>query len=223
MLSKVQKPASATKRQDYLVLPLVFVILTCLVVYIALSPIVKPYLGLAQMLFKEPAATATDRFAGAVDNLATGGTLQFGVADYPIFGDKVGEISIENTSVDAPLYYGDGTTQLNQGVGIYNGAGIPGQSQTILLAGHSGTFFKGLQDVQPGDEVRVTTYYGEYRYRVTEAKVLDASDSTAYDFTRSDENLILYTCYPFDQFGYTPQRYFVYAEYVSGPMIQQKQ
>ena len=33
------------------------------------------------------------------------------------------------------------------------------------------------------------------------------------------ENLILYTCYPFDALGFTPNRYFVYAKYVSGPVL----
>ena len=39
------------------------------------------------------------------------------------------------------------------------------------------------------------------------------------DFTRTDENLILYTCYPFDALGFTPNRFFVYAKYVSGPVL----
>ena len=37
--------------------------------------------------------------------------------------------------------------------------------------------------------------------------------------SRTDENLILYTCYPFDSLGYTPFRFFVYADYVSGPAL----
>ena len=34
-----------------------------------------------------------------------------------------------------------------------------------------------------------------------------------------NENLILYTCYPFDALGFTPNRYFVYASYTSGPEL----
>ena len=73
--------------------------------------------------------------------------------------------------------------------------------------------------VQPGMEIRVTTYYGEYVYEVTETAVHEATDDTSYDFSRTDENLILYTCYPFDSLGYTPFRFFVYADYVSGPAL----
>ena len=70
-----------------------------------------------------------------------------------------------------------------------------------------------------GSLIHIDTHYGSYVYRVTEMKLADYQDTTTYDFTRTDENLILYTCYPFDAFGFTPERYFVYAEYVSGPMI----
>ena len=51
------------------------------------------------------------------------------------------------------------------------------------------------------------------------ACVRETLEETAYDFTRTDENLILYTCYPFDALGFTPNRYFVYAKYVSGPVL----
>ena len=66
--------------------------------------------------------------------------------------------------------------------------------------------------VSPGDFVT-------YTYTVEECKVLEYNDTSAYDFTRTDENLILYTCYPFDALGFTSQRYFVYASYTSGPML----
>ena len=56
-------------------------------------------------------------------------------------------------------------------------------------------------------------------YTVERCEVRDYQDTTTYDFTRTDENLILYTCYPFDALGFTPNRYFVYASYTSGPEL----
>ena len=53
--------------------------------------------------------------------------------------------------MDAPVYYGDTNSILNQGVGTYvdsSGAGIPGESKTILMAGHNNTFFNDLQSVE---------------------------------------------------------------------------
>ena len=91
--------------------------------------------------------------------------------------------------------------------------------KTILLAGHNNTFFNDLQHAETGATVTITTHYGVYTYEVTGTEILDYQDETAYDFTRTDENLILYTCYPFDALGLTPNRFFVYAKYVSGPVL----
>ena len=93
------------------------------------------------------------------------------------------------------------------------------EGKTILLAGHNNTFFNDLQHAEAGATVTITTHYGVYTYEVTGTEILDYQDETAYDFTRTDENLILYTCYPFDALGFTPNRFFVYAKYVSGPLL----
>ena len=93
------------------------------------------------------------------------------------------------------------------------------EGKTILLAGHNNTFFNDLQHAEAGATVTITTHYGVYIYEVTGTEILDYQDETAYDFTRTDENLILYTCYPFDALGFTPNRFFVYAKYVSGPVL----
>ena len=87
------------------------------------------------------------------------------------------------------------------------------------LPGHNNTFFNDLQHAEAGATVTITTHYGVYTYEVTGTEILDYQDETAYDFTRTDENLILYTCYPFDALGFTPNRFFVYAKYVSGPVL----
>ena len=70
-----------------------------------------------------------------------------------------------------------------------------------------------------GKIVVLETNYGTYTYEVTETAVKKATDKTAYDLKATQENLVLYTCYPFDTLGLTPDRYYVYAKYVSGPKI----
>ena len=55
-----------------------------------------------------------------------------------------------------------------------------------------------------------------------DTQVKDCEDSSAYDFSRTDENIILYTCYPFGTIGFTRDRYFVYGEYRSGPILDTK-
>ena len=212
-------PSYAHRGKDFIVLPLIFIILTGLVFYITFAPIVSPYLGLASLLFSQTEQAApTDRFTDLAEDLAKSGVLQ--LSEYPVVSDRIGQIDIDGTGLSAPVYYGDGNTELNQGAGIYTGAWIPGEGRTVMVAGHAGTFFRKLEGIQPGMQIQFATYYGEYVYEVTEAKVMEATDTSAYDFTRTDENLILYTCYPFDALGYTPFRFCVYANYVSGPIIE---
>lgn len=214
----MRKHRSTGGGKDFIVFPALFVLLTFATLYLALAPIVKPYLGLAQMMFSQDAAKPADRFDGVVLQ-SDGNKVTLTAEDCPAAGDKIGRIYIDGTSVDAPLYYGDSNTELNKGVGIYASGWYPGQGRTILVAGHVGTFFMGLEQVELGMTVTVETYYGTYEYRVTDMQVKEATDTSAYDFTVQEENLILYTCYPFGQLGSTPYRYFVYAEYVSGPGV----
>jgi sortase (surface protein transpeptidase) len=79
--------------------------------------------------------------------------------------------------------------------------------------------FNGLKNVSKGDVVKISTSYGNYKYTVTGTKLTTDEDKSAYDLNSKKENLILYTCYPFDSIGLTNKRFFVYAEKTSGPTI----
>ena len=59
---------------------------------------------------------------------------------------------------------------------------------------------------------------GNYTYTIVDSRIADANDKSAYDLKKNEENVILYTCYPFNAYQ-TPNRYFVYAKYASGPQI----
>ena len=89
----------------------------------------------------------------------------------------------------------------------------------MLLGGHNNTFFNGLKHIIEGDMFEIETNYGTYCYQVDEMKVLEENDKSAYDFTIEEEQLVLYTCYPFDMLSRTKYRYFVYASLVSGPVL----
>ena len=72
---------------------------------------------------------------------------------------------------------------------------------------------------QAGDQIEVRTNYGTYTYEVTGSKTTRYDDTAAYDLTKNEDNLILYTCHRVAGVGATPYRVFVYAKYVSGPKI----
>ena len=100
---------------------------------------------------------------------------------YPAAGDALGEITISGTSVDCTIYYGDEDPQLDTGAGIYTGGKIPGEGGTILVAGHTATYFRDFEHAQNGAMITVTTAYGTYTYEITDMRVANANDTSAYD------------------------------------------
>lgn len=202
-----------------LLLPVVF----CAVTFALLRGITSPvasHIRLAAAAVKSPALAVQPDLS----NLPQYGALD--IEDYggwPQKGEALGSVRIEGTAVDCTLYYGDAPEQLHAGAGIWAGGHIPGQGSTVLVAGHTNTFFRDLESVQEGNDILLQTRYGEYHYRVTGMRVALHDDTSAYDLEAAEENVILYTCYPFGQVTVTPQRYFVYGEYVSGPAIKENQ
>ena len=92
-------------------------------------------------------------------------------------------------------------------------------SVDAAVGGKTGINFNGLKNAKAGQTVTIKTSYGNYTYEITDTAVKKATDTSAYDLSANEENLIMYTCYPFDELGLTDQRFFVYAKYVSGPQI----
>ena len=147
-------------------------------------------------------------------------TVKSSEVTFPAYGNKFGEVSVDGTSIQGvSLFLGDGKKQLKNGVGMYLGSSFPGLGSTCLISGHNNRDFHALQDAEVGSMIRISTAYGEYVYRITACEVRSSKDSSAYDLAATVENVILYTCYPFDELGLTNKRYFVYGEYVSGPRI----
>ena len=204
-------------------MPLLFATLGYALLYVAASPVIVPLRNLVSLISldsttdPDAAMDSTDLFAGS--QAEAGETIKASSITFPTFGDRFGNISIKGTSVDAPLYFGDSNTILKNGVGQYNGSLFPGCGSTVLVGGHNNSYFNGLKSVKVGNTITLKTNYGVYTYKVTKTAVLPATDKSAYDLKATQENLVLYTCYPFDMLGLTPNRYFVYADYVSGPRV----
>ncbi len=138
---------------------------------------------------------------------------------FPRNGEKYGVISCDRIKINCDLYLGDNDKILKVGAGTYFGGKIPGDQGTIMVAAHCNTFFRNLGDVQIGDLINIETTYGDYVYRVTETKIISAKDTDSYDFTLDYENLILYTCYPFNTLLSTTKRFMVYCELADGTLI----
>lgn len=217
--------------KSFIILPIIFFVGSYLVLYFALAPSFSTLFSAAGMLFsdseKDYSTDYKNIFVPVSDDSALSSDVKDGKQyididkiEYPRYGNQFGELIIEDCGIENKLFFGDGDVALRNGVGLYSGSFIPGYGKTILVAGHNNTYFNGLKYAQEGQTVVIRTSYGNYEYKITNTAVKKANDKTAYDLKADYENLVMYTCYPFDELGLTSYRFFVYAEYVSGPIIQ---
>ena len=96
---------------------------------------------------------------------------------------------------------------------------VSAQATTYLAlgtGGTSGTYYA------LGADIAIETRYGTYHYTISDMRVVEETDASAYDLAADEENIILYTCYPFGQLSTTPYRYFIYGTPVSGPQIEKE-
>lgn len=133
----------------------------------------------------------------------------------PVPGELVGRIEIPRLGVSALVITGDDARTLRRAVGHLPDTPLPWQSGNSALAGHRDTFFRPLQRVRPGDEVRLTTPHGTLQYRVQRRLVVEPDALWVLD-RAPETDLTLITCYPFDAVGPAPRRFIVQASRVPG-------
>ena len=135
--------------------------------------------------------------------------------NYPEYGTKYATIKIDKIDLEAPVYYGDTLEILKKGVGHSSGSYFPGEGGSIIYMGHnSKKMFRRFSELQIGNEIKVTTTYGEYTYKIYDMQLIKETELDKLPIKKEIEILIEYTCYPFNNIGYATQRYVVYAELV---------
>lgn len=137
----------------------------------------------------------------------------------PANSTQYGYISCERIGLSAPLYLGDDANILRKGIGQYLGSSMPGFGKPILACGHNTTYCLPLQYITEGDIISISTNYGLYEYQVSAVEVHHMTDGSAFDLSKDEEQLILYTCYPFNLIGHKVNRLFIYANKISGADI----
>ena len=128
----------------------------------------------------------------------------------PAPGSTIGRIEIPRLGVSAVIRAGSDARTLRLAVGYIPGTALPGEGGNVGLAGHRDTFFRKLRDINPDDEIRVTTRDGIYHYYVQRTDIVQPKDVWVLNAT-SYPALTLVTCYPFSYVGSAPQRFIVRA------------
>lgn len=133
--------------------------------------------------------------------------------NYPVYGTQYATIEIDKIDVNLPVYFGDTLEILKKGVGHSSGSYFPGEGGSIVYMGHnSKNMFRRFSELQIGNEIKVTTTYGEYTYKIYDMQLIKETEIDKLPIQREKEILMVYTCYPFNNVGYATQRYVVYAE-----------
>ena len=135
--------------------------------------------------------------------------------NYPEYGTQYATIEIPKIDVNLPVYYGNTLEILKKGVGHSSGSYFPGEGGSIIYMGHnSKKVFRRFSELQIGNEIKVTTSYGEFNYRIYDMQLINETEKDKLPIQKEKEILMVYTCYPFNNIGYATQRYVVYAELV---------
>lgn len=204
----------------FVIAPLAFALIIYLLVWQVAGTFVGDVTGYGSaLLLKTPPSDTTGitpYLSAAEPGTGTKDTVNITQITFPTYEQVYGEIAIENRDVFCPLVYGDTEQALKKGAGQYTGSMIVGYPGTTLVCAHVNRQFANLHTVEVGDTIQVRTTYGVYTYEVKYTGVHKDTDDSAYDLSRKDENLVLYTCY---YQGSEKLRLFVCADYVSGPMI----
>jgi sortase A len=96
----------------------------------------------------------------------------------PERGEAAGRIVIDRIGVDWIFVEGVSVSDLKNGPGHYPDAPMPGQAGNAAIAGHRTTYgapFHNVDQLQPGDEIRITTVQGDFTYLVRATEIVSPS------------------------------------------------
>jgi len=119
----------------------------------------------------------------------------------PAIGESAGRIEIEDIGVDYVFVEGVGVDDLKKGPGHYPQSPLPGQAGNSAIAGHRTTYgapFANVDQLEPGDQIRIETVQGEFTYEVRATEIVAPSqvEVLAPDHWGWANALTLTACHP---------------------------
>lgn len=124
-------------------------------------------------------------------------------------------VTIPDLNIDETIVQGVDWEALKLGVGQVLNNGTPSTpGDNVVLAAHNdiyGQLFRHIDQLQPGNIIRVQTQTRIYEYLVTATEIVDPDDVYVMD-KRGYSAVTLISCYPYQV---NTKRYIVYAEQVN--------
>jgi len=137
-----------------------------------------------------------------------------GSTDADVDSSFIGELEIPRLNLSAAVRVGEDSDVLAGAVGYLPETPLPWEHGNSAFAAHRDRIFRPLAGIQVGDEIRLATRHGDFRYEVSHTLIVNENDVWVLDNTH-DVDLTLITCYPFVFVGHAPQRFIVRAKKVS--------
>ena len=140
----------------------------------------------------------------------------FSLAGYGLDSEVFGVISIPKLDLEMPLYLGATNQHMAKGAAQLSQTSIPigGINTNSVIAGHRGyggaAYFRYITELEPGDEVQITTLWGVNYYSVSHTKIIAPNDIEEILIQEGKDMITLLTCHPYASGG--RQRYLVFCE-----------
>ena len=110
----------------------------------------------------------------------------------------LGRLVIPALDLDEPLHQGMTLTAIDRGPSQWPGTALPGELGNMVIAGHRTTYsrpFLDLDLVEPGDEMRVETGEGTFRYLAVSTEVVGDDALWIADQSR-EYTATTFACHP---------------------------
>lgn len=117
-------------------------------------------------------------------------------------------LRIPKINLEVPIFNDTDDLTLNRGVGRILGTAQVGTPGNLGIAGHRDGFFRGLQNIAPGDVLELVRPGHSDRYAVSQIQIVAPEDTSVLNPT-AVPTLTLVTCFPFYFVGHAPKRYIV--------------
>jgi sortase A len=123
----------------------------------------------------------------------------------------LGILTINKINLQVPIYNGTDDVTLDRGAGRIKGMAKMDEVGNLGISGHRDGFFRGMKDVQVGDDIDIQTTRGTENYEVTSITIIPKEDASVLAPT-TEKILTIVTCYPFYFVGHAPKRLIVTAK-----------
>lgn len=126
-----------------------------------------------------------------------------------------GVISIPAIGLELPIYLGASKENMAKGAVVLGQTSLPvgGKNTNSVIAGHRGyrgiPYFRYLNELESGDLVYLSNFWGKMAYTVTEIAVIESDDIDAILIQDGKDVITLLTCHPYTV---GTQRLVVYCE-----------